>query len=106
LIVRTWRATASSAGGENYRRYFAETLLPRLRDLPGFAGGYLLGRELDDAEGIVELTAHTFWQSEGAIRAFAGDDISVSIVEPEARAFLLACDTTAAHRIVWVDGRS
>jgi hypothetical protein len=34
------------------------------------------------------LTA-TFWESTEAIRAFAGDDITLSIVEPEAQAMLL-----------------
>lgn len=101
-IVRTWNATATVAGAEQYRRYFADTLLPQLRDLAGFAGAYLLHRPL---EGMVELTTHTFWESEAAIHAFAGDDIGVSIVEPEAQAFLLHSDATVIHRQLWVDGR-
>jgi hypothetical protein len=56
MIVRTWCATATSAGADQYRHYFASTLLPQLRKLPGFAGGYLLTREVD---GTVELTTHT-----------------------------------------------
>jgi hypothetical protein len=68
------------------------------------AGAYLLSRNLDDA-GPVELTAWTFWESADAIRAFAGDDITVSVVEPEARAMLLGFDRTAAHRTVLVDAR-
>jgi hypothetical protein len=104
LTVRTWSATATSAGAGDYHRYFAGTLLPRLRELPGFAGAYLLRRDLD-GEGTVELTAHTFWTSPEAIRAFAGDDITVSIVEPEARAMLTSFDRTAAHRSVLVDAR-
>jgi heme-degrading monooxygenase HmoA len=106
LIVRTWNATATPAGAENYRRYFAETLLPQLRTLAGFAGGYLLSRQLDGRDGTVELTTHTFWQSEAAIRAFAGQDISVSVVEPEAQGFLLRFDATATHRNLRVDARS
>ena len=39
------------------------------------------------------------------IRAFAGDDITVSIVEPEAQAMLLDFDRTATHRSVVVDAR-
>jgi hypothetical protein len=83
VIVRTWSATATPAGAQNYRRYFAGTLLPQLRDLPGFAGGYLLSRDLDDQDGTIELTTHTFWQSAAVIHAFAGKDITVSIVETE-----------------------
>ena len=104
LIVRTWSATADAAGAGNYSRYFAGTLLPELRKLPGFEGAYLLRRDLDE-DGTVELTTHTFWESPEAIRAFAGDDITVAIVEPEARAMLLDFDRTATHRSVVADAR-
>jgi len=103
MIVRTWCATATSAGAHQYRHYFASTLLPELRKLPGFAGGYLLSRDLD---GTVELTTHTFWESPAAIRAFAGEDITNSVVEPEAQPALLNFDRTATHRSVLVDARS
>jgi heme-degrading monooxygenase HmoA len=104
MIVRTWSATADGAGARNYSGYFAGTLLPELRKLEGFAGAYLLRRDLG-ADGTVELTTHTFWESPEVIRAFAGDDITRSAVEPEAQAMLLDFDRTATHRIVAVDAR-
>jgi len=104
LTVRTWSATAASPGADDYTRYFAQTLLPQLRELPGFAGAYLLRRDLGE-DGTVELTAHTFWESPEAIRAFAGDDITAAIVEPQAQAMLLDFDAAAAHRTVAVDAR-
>lgn len=104
LTVRTWSATADAKGAGNYSRYFAGTLLPELRKLPGFEGAYLLRRDLDGGDDV-ELTAHTFWASTAAIAAFAGDDISVAIVEPEARAMLRTFDRTATHRSVAVDAR-
>ncbi len=102
--VRTWAATADAEGAGNYSRYFTGTLLPELRTLPGFEGACLLRRDLD-GNGTVELTAHTFWESPAAIRAFAGDDITVAVVEPEARAMLLDFDRTASHRSVVADTR-
>jgi hypothetical protein len=69
MVVRTWCATASSAGAHAYHRYFADTLLPQLRGLPGFAG----------------------------------EDITPSVVEPEAQAMLLKFDRTVSHRRVLVD---
>jgi heme-degrading monooxygenase HmoA len=96
------RGMPVGAGAREYHRYFAGTLLPQLRDLPGFAGGYLLSR---DVNGTVELTTHTFWESHAAIRAFAGDDITASVVEPEAQSVLLDFDPTATHRSVLVDAR-
>jgi hypothetical protein len=105
LTVRTWSATASRTGAGDYSRYFADTLLPQLRELPGFAGAYLLRRDLGPY-GTAELTAHTFWESRAAIRDFAGDDITVAIVEPEAQAMLLDFDRTATHRSVVIDARA
>ena len=104
LTVRTWSARADAEGAGSYTRYFTGTLLPELRKLPGFEGAYLLRRDLD-GDGTVELTAHTFWESPEAIRAFAGNDITAAIVEPEARAMLLDFDRTATHRIVAADAR-
>jgi heme-degrading monooxygenase HmoA len=104
MIVRTWSATADADGAGDYSRYFDGTLLPELRKLPGFKGACLLRRDLGE-DGVVELTAHTFWESAEAIRAFAGDDITVSVVEPEAQAMLLDFDRTATHRSVVVDAR-
>jgi len=105
LIVRTWSAMAGAEGADNYIRYFTGTLLPELRKLPGFEGAYLLRRDLDEG-GTVELTAHTLWESLEAIRAFAGDDITVAIVEPEARTMLLNFDRAVTHRSVAADARS
>jgi heme-degrading monooxygenase HmoA len=105
LTVRTWSARADAEGAGNYSRYFTGTLLPELRKLPGFEGAYLLRRDLD-GDGMVELTAHTFWESPEAIRAFAGDDITAAIVEPQAQAMLRDFDRTATHRSVAADARS
>jgi hypothetical protein len=104
MIVRTWSATADAAGAGNYSRYFDVTLLPELRTLPGFNGACLLRRDVGE-DGTIELTTHTFWESAEAIRAFAGDDITVSVVGPEAQAMLLDFDRTATHRSVVVDAR-
>lgn len=104
LTVRTWTATVNAEGARSYSRYFTGTLVPELRKLPGFEGAYLLRRDLD-GNGMAELTAHTFWESPEAIRAFAGDDITVANVEPAARAMLLDFDRTVTHRSVVADAR-
>jgi heme-degrading monooxygenase HmoA len=104
LTVRTWSAIADAEGAENYSRYFTGTLLPELRKLPGFEGAYLLRRDLG-RDSTVELTTHTFWESPEAIRAFAGDDITAAVVEPEAQAMLLDFDRTTTHRSVTADAR-
>jgi heme-degrading monooxygenase HmoA len=99
MIVRTWSARATKAGADAYSDYFENTLLPQLGQRPGFSGAYLLAR---DDDGLVELTAHTLWASMEAIRAFAGDDITTAVVEPEALAVLEHSDPTVVHRDVLV----
>ena len=97
MIVRTWSARATKTGADAYGAYFEQTLLPQLRELDGFSGAFLLAR---DDNGLVELTAHTLWESLEAIRAFAGDDITAAVVEPEALAVLHHSDPTVVHRNV------
>ena len=103
MIVRTWSARATPSGAAEYHAYFADVLVPELRALAGFAGAYLLSR---DDDGTVELTTHTFWGSYDAIRSFAGEDMSRSVVEPRARAVLIDFDAVVTHREVLVDARA
>jgi heme-degrading monooxygenase HmoA len=103
MIVRTWSARATKAGAEAYSAYFESTLFPQLRQLRGFSGAYLLAR--DDGD-LVELTAHTIWESLDSIRAFAGDDFTTAVVEPEALAVLEHSDTTVVHRDVLLHVKS
>jgi heme-degrading monooxygenase HmoA len=99
MIVRTWSARATKAGAKAYNAHFENTLLPQLRQLSGFSGAYLLAR---DDDGLIELTAHTLWESLDAIRAFAGEDITAAVVEPEALAVLEHSDPKVVHRDVLV----
>ena len=73
MIVRTWSATATSAGAEDYSAYFGGTLLPELRKLPGFEGAYLLRRDLGE-DGTAELTGSVSdqLQREEAVRLVQG----------------------------------
>jgi len=95
VIVRTWSARATEAGAEDYRNYFSATLVPELHGLAGFQGALLLTRPVGE---LVELTAHTMWESLAAIEVFAGSDITAAKVEPEALAMLVESDPTVVHR--------
>jgi heme-degrading monooxygenase HmoA len=101
VILRTWSARATEPGAAQYCDYFADTLLPELRTLPGFVNALLVTRPLDD---LVEITAHTTWTSLDAIRGFAGDDVTTAKVEPEALAMLADSDPAVVHRTVVVSG--
>lgn len=115
MIMRIWSARAGETGAEAYRNYFEQTLLPELNGLPGFRGGYLAGSSISPVENrpqpeasgtLVELTTYTLWESWDALERFSHGDPTVSVVEPEARAFLTEIDPTVLHRTVLVDGRA
>ncbi|MFF0524325.1 antibiotic biosynthesis monooxygenase family protein [Actinomadura nitritigenes] len=100
MIARVWRATATAEGADAYREHFTTSVLPTLRRLDGHRGAYLFRLDGDDR---VELEVMTLWESAEAIRAFAGNDMTTAVVEPEARAVLLTYDKTVSHRTVVVD---
>jgi hypothetical protein len=96
VILRTWTARATPEGVDAYHRYFTTALLPPLRERPGFEGGYLVATR----DGVKTLT---FWSTLDAIREFAGDDCTIAVVEPEARACLTDYDRIVTHETV-LDG--
>lgn len=90
MIARIWRATASGANAMTYHRHFATNVVAHLKTIAGYEGASLLRRE---ADGGVEFLAVTLWGSVDSIRAFAGADPAVAVVDPDARAMLMTFDS-------------
>ncbi|MBS0219764.1 MAG: antibiotic biosynthesis monooxygenase [Proteobacteria bacterium] len=94
MIVRLWRGQAPTATASDYQKHATETVFPALGRLAGHRGAWLLRR---DVQGQCEFVAVTLWDSLDSIKAFAGDDVSTAIVEPEGRAALSSFDDFATH---------
>jgi heme-degrading monooxygenase HmoA len=94
MIVRTWRGWAAASNREAYSDHFRRNVLPELKQIAGFLGASLLQQ---DQEGEVEFLVLTRWASIEAVRAFAGDDTSRAVVEPEAVAALARFDRSVQH---------
>jgi len=95
LIVRTWYGrAANAANADAYTRHLEQSVFPKLGQIAGHRGAYLLRRDLD---GHVEFLVLTMWESMDAVRAFAGDNPRIAVVEPAARAVLAEYDTTVNH---------
>lgn len=94
MIARLWRGWATSRNAPLYRRHFHDTVRPHVEALPGFRASFLLER---NENGEVEFLAVTHWRSLESIKAFAGEDISVAKIEPQARAVLSRFEMTAMH---------
>lgn len=94
MIARAWRGYAAVAEDQAYPRHLLHSVRPKLEQLPGFRGLYLLRRQ--EAEEI-EFLVLTLWDSMDAVRAFAGPEAEIAVVEPEARAALVRFDRTVSH---------
>jgi heme-degrading monooxygenase HmoA len=94
MIVRVWKARATSENAPAYRQHLETHVFPLLRSLSGFISADLMER-IDDDE--VELVVTSRWQSLKAVRQFAGDAYERAVVAPGARRVLSSFDDDVAH---------
>jgi heme-degrading monooxygenase HmoA len=94
MLMRAWRGYAAVTEAQVYPRHLLHSVRPKLEKLAGFRGVYLLRRRVADE---IEFLVLTLWDSMDAVRAFAGEQPEVAVVEPEARAALVRFDTTVSH---------
>jgi len=94
MIARTWRGATRLEDAEEYAEYIRGTGLKEYRETPGNRGAWLLWRPAGDH---AEVLTFSLWESEDAVRAFAGDDIERAVFYPEDDRFLVERDLTAAH---------
>jgi heme-degrading monooxygenase HmoA len=94
MVVRVWRGQATRENAPKYYRHVTGKVFPELKGLAGHKGAFLLQRETGAG---VEFLAVTLWESLEAIRAFAGPDAEVAVVEPAAQAVLADFDGFARH---------
>lgn len=101
MLVRYFTATVARANAPKYYTFFRNTLTPELERIPGHRGALVLSNA--DASDPIEITVLTFWESNEAVRRFAGDTPNRAVVEPEARALLASFNETVTQHVVEVD---
>jgi heme-degrading monooxygenase HmoA len=94
VIARTWAGTTRAADADAYLEYLHATGLAAYRATPGNRGALALRRIEGDRAEFLLLT---LWDSEDAIRRFAGDDIGRAVFYPEDDRFLVARDEQVTH---------
>ncbi|MGD0123558.1 MAG: hypothetical protein ABSC46_13515 [Candidatus Limnocylindrales bacterium] len=95
MIARIWRGAVRSEDRVAYVDYIEETGIPGYERVPGNAGAWVLSRDLGD--GRTEIVTLSFWESEAAIRGFAGDQIDQAVFYPEDNRYLVERDLTVTH---------
>ena len=94
MIARHWRGWTTLENASPYEILLREKVLPALRAVPGYAGGYILRR---DHAAEAEFLVLNFFETLDAVKGFAGEDYTVPVFEPEARDLLSRIDPIATH---------
>ena len=103
VIARRWTALAEgSEQADAYVAHFEGAVRPALESSKGFLGATV---ERVTVDGAVEIVVVTRWESMDAIKGFAGEQIDLAVVEPQARAVLSRFDDRVRH-IELADGQA
>jgi hypothetical protein len=94
MILRFWRGKIAPGNLPAYQSFLAGVIFPKVRKLKGNLGAELMVRHAGEE---VDVIVETRWAALDDIHAFAGENISVAVVEPEARALLKSFDDYVTH---------
>lgn len=94
MIARHWRGWTKPEDADAYESLLQNTVLPRLQEIDGYWGGYVLR---SDAQEEVEFVVINFFSTLEAVKIFAGADYTTPIFEPEARRLLSRVEPIARH---------
>ena len=96
MICRLWRGWTTPENADSYERIVRGQVIPGIeaRGIAGFRHIDLMRREFGEE---VEFQTLMWFDSLDAIKAFVGEDYSVSHVPQQARTVLSRFDERAAH---------
>jgi hypothetical protein len=94
MIARHWRGWTDIQNADAYEALLEEKVLPGLKLLAGYRGGYVL--RMDGPEEV-EFVVINFFDSLDAVQRFAGPNYDVPVFEPEARRLLSKVEPLARH---------
>jgi heme-degrading monooxygenase HmoA len=94
MIARHWRGWTKPEDADGYEAFLKERVLPGLRAIEGYRGGYVLRR---DESGESEFVVVNLFESLEAVKRFAGPEYTVPVFEPEAKRLLSRIENFAAH---------
>ena len=94
MITRVWKGRTSREKATEYGEFLKRTAYPDYGDVAGNRGWLLLRQDVGEA---VEFMFVSFWESEEALRRYAGADAELPKYYPEDRAALLELPERAEH---------
>jgi heme-degrading monooxygenase HmoA len=100
MIARTWRGATRAEDADAYLDYLDRTGFSEYRKTPGNRSVLGLRRIVNDR---AEFLLISLWESEAAIRGFAGEDIGKAVFYPADERFLIERDNHVSHYEVVFD---
>jgi hypothetical protein len=94
MIARHWRGWTEIQNADAYEAFLKSKVLPGLKAIEGYRGGYLLRA---DGPHEVEFVVVNLFDSIEAVKRFAGPDYAVAVFEPEAKKLLARIEPLAVH---------
>lgn len=94
MIARSWRGATRVEDGDAYLEYLHRTGFAEYRKTPGNRGVLGLRRVVGDRAEFLLLS---LWESEEAIRRFAGEEVERAVFYPEDERFLVERDEHVSH---------
>lgn len=94
MIARHWTGWTQKRDADAYEQLLREKVLPSLKQVEGYRGGYVLR---EDGPEEVEFVVVNLFDSLDAVKRFAGPNYSVAVFEPEARRLLSRIEQVAKH---------
>jgi len=94
MIARHWRGWTKVEDADAYERLLKNKVLPELKTIAGYRGGYVLRSDgMEESEFVVI----NLFDSLDSVREFAGPNYNVAVFEPEAKALLSRFEPLANH---------
>jgi heme-degrading monooxygenase HmoA len=94
MIARHWRGWTLPGNADAYEDLLKTKVLPGLREIDGYRGGYILRNNGDEE---TEFVVVNLFDSLDVVKRFAGDEYAAPVFEPEAKALLSRIETVAHH---------
>ncbi|HEX5228702.1 MAG TPA: antibiotic biosynthesis monooxygenase [Bryobacteraceae bacterium] len=94
MIARHWRGWTAPENADAYESLLRNKVLPELRNIQGYCGGYVLR---SDGPTESEFVVINLFESLDAVKAFAGADYKTAVFEPEAKILLSRIEPLANH---------
>lgn len=94
MVARIWHGYTKPEDADAYEAKLKPEMLPGIGKVPGYRGGYVLRRKL---ENEVEFITIMIWESIEALKSVAGPNYTVSIIPEDRLKFLVRHDSHATH---------